>query len=127
MVRYPPQEFHVTHRVTLSLAVLLLLSTAEIAIAQNLPDVSNVQDLPSTTPVSPKYERLTPLSIHRLPDFLNEGSPLLKSGQAAATPFRLAHVKSVVNFQGSFTSRGKTWPFTMIGTPPSAGAFTSVP
>lgn len=116
-----------THRVSLSLAVLLLFLTSGIATAQSLPDVSTVQDLPSTTPVSPRYERLTPLSIHGQPDFLNDGSPVLKSGEAAATPFSLAHVKSVVNFQGSFTSRGKTWPFTMIGTPPGGGAFTSVP
>lgn len=115
-----------THRVSLSLA-LLLVFTAISGLAQNLPDVSGVQDLPSTTPVTPRYERLRPLSIHGQPDFLNNGSPVLKSGQAAATPFSLAHVNSVVNFQGSFASRGKTWPFTMIGTPPGGGAFTSIP
>lgn len=116
-----------THRVSLSLAVLLVFFTAISGLAQNLPDVTSVLDLPSTTPVAPRYQRLMPLSIHSHPDFLNSGSPVFRSGQATAAPFTLAHLNSVPNFQGSFNSRGKTWPFTMIGTPPSGGASTSVP
>jgi len=117
----------VTHRFSLFLIVVLVLLSAASGLAQTLPDVSSVKDLPSTTPVSPRYQRLAPLSIHAQPDFLTTGSPVLRAGAQAATPFTLAHVRSVPNFQGSFTSRGKTWPFTMIGAPPSGGATINVP
>jgi hypothetical protein len=116
----------VTQRVSLCFSVLLVLLTAKIGFAQNLPDISSVKDLPSTSPVSPKYQRLAPLSIHSRPDFLSAGAPVLGAGETT-TPFALAHVMSVPNFQGSFTSRGKTWPFTMIGAPPSGGAAINVP
>lgn len=116
-----------TYRVSLCLAVMLALLTAPSGFTQDLPDVSSVKDLPSTTPVSPRYQRLTPLSIHSRPDFLNSGPPVLARSGQAATPFSLAHVMSVPNFQGSFSSRGKTWPFTMIGSPPGGGAATSMP
>jgi hypothetical protein len=95
--------------------------------AQSLPDVTSVKDLPSTGPVGPHYQRLMPLSIHSQPDFLNTvNSPVLERNAQAVAP-ALAHVISVPNFQGSFSSRGKNWPFTMIGTPPSGGAATNVP
>jgi hypothetical protein len=124
----------VTHRILFLLAVLLVMFTAVNLIAQDLPDVSSVKDLPSTTPPSPRYQRLHPLSIHSLPDFLNSDiSAALASNSAVlapnaqATPFALANVISVPNFQGSFSSRGKTWPFTMMGAPPTGGASISVP
>jgi len=104
----------------------LFFATAA-AVAQQLPDFSSIQDLPSTSPVTPRYDRLQPLSIHSQPDFLNvETSAALKSVRPAGTPFTLANVISVPNFQGSFGSRGKTWHFTMIGTPPSGGATTTL-
>ena len=116
-----------THRVSPSLVVLAVLFTAILGVAQSLPDVSSAKDLPSTTPVAPRYQRLAPQSIHAQPDFLNtSNSPVLARNAAAVAP-SLAHVISVPNFQSSFSSRGKTWPFTMIGTPPSGGASTNVP
>jgi len=118
----------VTHRVLFFLAVLLVMFTAVNLIAQNLPDVSSVKELPSTTPPSPKYQRLHPLSIHSLPDFLNtQVSAAMAAPNAQATSFALANVISVPNFQGSFSSRGRTWPFTMVGAPPTGGAAISVP
>jgi hypothetical protein len=115
-----------TYRVFLPFAVLLILFVAVSGFAQNLPDVSSVKDLPSTTQPSPRYQRLAPLSIHSQPDFLNsETSPLARAN--AQVGFSLANVISLPNFQGSFSSRGKVWPFTMIGTPPAGGASTTVP
>ncbi len=117
-----------THRIPLSLVVLAALFSVISGFAQSLPDVTSVKDLPSTSPISPTYQRLAPFSIHSQPDFLNNGVAALASRNAqAATPFSLAHVNSVPNFQSSFASRGKTWPFTMIGTAPGGGASTSVP
>lgn len=117
-----------THRIPLSLVFLALLFTAIAGFAQSLPDVTSVKDLPSTSPVSPKYQRLAPFSIHSQPDFLNRGAAALASSNTgAAVGFTLAHVASVPNFQSSFSSRSKTWPFTMIGTAPSGGAATSLP
>src|SRR5689334_17816214 len=97
-----------------TIAVLLAI-VAVSAIAQQLPDVNSLQELPSTTPPSPRYQRLHPFSIHPRADFLNsETSPVL-APNAQAVGFSLTGVNSVPNFQGSFSSRGKTWPFTMIG------------
>ncbi len=106
--------------------LLLVLSLS--ATAQQLPDVDSVQDLPSTTPPAPKYQRLNPFSIQSQPDFLNADTfAAATTVHQAATPFSLANVISVVNFQGSFAGRGKTWPFTMIGFSPSSGAVSSIP
>lgn len=116
-----------TRKFCLSLAVLLVALTSTSLLAQSLPDVQSTQDLPSTTPISPRYERLKPFSTHSQPDFLNSAvKPALATNQQA-TGFSLANVISVPNFQGSFSSRGKTWPFTMLGNSPAAGATTSVP
>lgn len=110
----------------LPIPAILFLSIC--GFAQSLPDVSSVKDLPSTTPVSPRYERLKPLSIHREPDFLNSATvATLGANEQLATPFSLAHVISVANFQGLFSSRGKNWPFTMMGAPPSGGTAVNVP
>ena len=117
-----------TTRISLVLAIPLMLLSATFAVAQSLPDVSRVQDLPSTSPVAPRYERLKPLSIHGQPDFLNAATVATLGPHAqSATGFSLAHVNSVPNFQSSFSSRGKNWPFTMIGAPPSGGASVNVP
>ena len=116
-----------SHRILRSLLVLLFVFTTVNLIAQNLPDVSSVKDLPSTTPPSPRYQRLQPLSIHSLPDFLDTDVSATLTAKGQATPLALANVISVPNFQGSFSSRGRTWPFTMMGAPPTGGAAISVP
>lgn len=118
-----------TNRVSLSLSILFMIAVGLGAFAQNLPDVSSIKDLPSTSTPAPKYERLQPLSIHSQPDFLNADTTaaLKLHAQSAAVGFSLADVISVANFQGSFASRGKTWPFTMIGNPPAGGGTTNVP
>ncbi|MGC2694673.1 MAG: hypothetical protein WA738_02690 [Candidatus Angelobacter sp.] len=114
-------------RMLLYLALLLVVFTSVNLIAQSLPDIQSVQDLPSTTPPMPKYQRLQPFSIHRQPDFLNSAnSPALAPNQQA-TGFSLANVISVPTFQGSFISRSATWHFTMVGNPPARGATTRVP
>src|SRR5262249_13719819 len=124
---FRPQEFPVTLRKLFSLALLMTAVTAVNASAQDLPDASSVKDLPSTSTPSPKYQRLQPFSIHSHPDFLNnEASPALAAG-AQITRFSLASVISIPNFQGSFSSRGKIWPFTMIGRAPTTGGTTSLP
>jgi hypothetical protein len=105
-----------------------MLLTSTLALAQSLPDVQNARDLPSTSRVSPRYERLKPLSIHSQPDFLNTDTiATLGPHEQPAIGFSLAHVRSVANFQSSFSSRGKNWPFTMIGAPPAGGASVNVP
>ena len=126
---FRPQEFHVRYRIFPPLLATAVICFASIAgFAQSLPDISSVKDLPSTGPVSPRYERLKPVSIHSHPDFLNTATvAALAPNQQSATPFSLAHVISVANFQGSFSRRAKTWNFTMIGAPPSGGAAVNVP
>ena len=116
-----------TPRKLFSIVVLALLFNAINLCAQELPDVSSVKDLPSTTPVVPRYKRLQPLSIDSQPDFLNSAaSPMLSTNVQVAQP-SLANVISIPNFQGSFVSRGRTWPFTMMGGPPTTGATTNIP
>lgn len=116
------------YRFCLFSAFLFILFTAIGAFGQSLPDFSSVKDLPSTSRVSPTYQRLKPLSIHGQPDFLDTANQATVPANAqAASPASLAHVTSVPNFQGSFSSRGKTWPFTMIGSAPSGGASTALP
>jgi hypothetical protein len=118
----------VNTRISLVLAIPLVLFAAAFVQAQSLPDVSSVQELPSTSPVVPRYERLKPLSTHAQPDFLDTATiPTLGPHAQSGTAFSLAHVRSVPNFQSSFSSRGKNWPFTMIGAPPSGGASVNVP
>ncbi len=98
------------------------------AYAQTQPDFARVQDAPFTSPITPRYERVGPLSIHAQPDFLSH--PELPMGAVAGAqvfPGALANVISVSNFQSSFFSRGKTWPFTMIGHAPALGGTTAVP
>jgi len=118
----------VANRVSLPLTILFAITVGLGAFAQDLPDVSSIKDLPSTSTPAPKYERLQPLSIHSQPDFLNADTTAALSVHAqAAVGFSLANVISVPNFQSSFASRGKTWPFTMMGTSPSGGGTTNVP
>src|SRR5690349_3744101 len=113
-----------------ALVTTFVLMTA-VAVAQQPPDFESLQQLPSTTAPSPQYQRLTPFSIHANPDTFHT-EPISPGTQAVAPAtsaigFALANVTSVPNFQSSFSSRGKTWPFTMIGTPPSGGANTVIP
>lgn len=121
------QEFPVSRKIVLPIAALLLFIAFTNLIAQQLPDVSNVQDLPSTTPPSPRYQRLRPISIHAQPDFMNTAAPAALAPSQQATAFSLANVISAPNFQGSFSSRGKTWHFSMMGTSPAGGANTTIP
>lgn len=116
------------YRFALFSAALSILFAGISAFAQSLPDFSSVKELPSTSRVSPTYQRLKPLSIHGQPDFLDTSNKAaVRANAQAATPASLAHVVSVPNFQSSFSSRGKTWPFTMIGSSPSLGASTALP
>lgn len=116
------------YRFSLFSAFLFILFTSIGAFAQSLPDFSSVKDLPSTSRVSPTYGRLKPFSIHGQPDFFDTSNKAaVRANAQAATPASLAHVVSVPNFQSSFSSRGKTWPFTMIGSSPSLGASTALP
>jgi hypothetical protein len=118
----------VKYRFPLFAAALFILFISIGASGQSLPDFSSVKDLPSTGRVSPTYQRLRPLSIHGQPDFLDTTTQVVAPANAqAATPASLAHVISVPNFQSSFSSRGKTWPFTMIGSSPSLGISTALP
>ena len=107
---------------------LLVLSMIVGASAQTQTDFSRVQDAPFTSPITPRYERVAPLSIHAQPDFLSH--PGLSMGAVAGAqvfPHGLANVISVPNFQGSFFARGKTWPFTMMGHDPALGGTTRIP
>lgn len=116
------------YRFALFSAALSILFAGISAFAQSLPDFSSVKELPSTSRVSPTYQRLKPLSIHGQPDFLDTSNKAaVRANAQAATPASLAHVVSVPNFQSSFSSRGKTWPFSMIGSSPSLGASTALP
>jgi len=111
----------------LAFAVLGLLFKTVTLLAQDLPDFSSIKDLPSTNTPAPRYERLKPLSINSPPDFLNTEAQATLAANAVVPQPSLANVISVPNFQGSFSSRGRTWPFTMIGGAPTSGATTSVP
>lgn len=116
------------YRFPLFSVALFILFLATGASGQSLPDFSSVKDLPSTDRVSPTYQRLRPLSIHGQPDFLDTSTQAVVTANAqAATPASLAHVVSVPNFQSSFSTRGRTWPFTMIGSSPALGASTALP
>lgn len=97
------------------------------ALAQDLPDLASPKDLPSTSKASAKYQRLQPLSIHGRPDFLvNGASPTIPAG-GQITHASTTSVISVASFPGFLLSRGKTWPFTMIGRAPTTGATANVP
>jgi hypothetical protein len=114
-----PQKFILFACFTIILAVT--------AFAQDVPDLASPRDLPSTSKPAPKYQRLQPLSIHAHPDFLNNGaSPAIAAGAAVARA-SAATVVSVPNFPGFLLSRGKKWPFTMIGRAPTTGATANVP
>jgi hypothetical protein len=115
----------VTQRVRLAALVFVFISVC--GFGQSLPDISSVKDLPATMPPSPKYQRLSPLSIHSQSNVSsNAASTALKEG-ALGVPFSRANLITVPNFDGSFISRGKTWHFTMVGTPPWDGGSTSIP
>lgn len=111
----------------LAIGTLFIFSFVTVQ-AQSQIDFSRVQDAPFTSQITPKYERVAPLSIHAQPDFLSHnGLSMAAVAGAQVSPHGLANVISVPNFQGSFFSRGKTWPFTMIGHDPALGGTTRLP
>ncbi|MGZ4895226.1 MAG: hypothetical protein ACXVJ0_02230 [Candidatus Angelobacter sp.] len=115
-----------TQRVGFAPTILVILFISVCGLAQSLPDISTIKDLPATTRPSPRYQRLSPLSIHSQSNVHNSASTSLSEGTLGA-PFSKANVITVPNFEGSFISRGKTWHFTMVGTPPWDGGSTSIP
>ncbi|HEV7521254.1 MAG TPA: hypothetical protein VGP89_09160 [Candidatus Angelobacter sp.] len=114
-----------TQRVGFAPLVILFISIC--GFAQSLPDISSAKELPATTPPSPRYQRVSPPSIHTQANVLhNSASTVLKEG-TLGVPFNRANVITVPNFEGSFISRGKTWHFTMVGSAPWDGSSTSIP
>jgi len=55
----------VTQRVVVAPFVLFALFFSVRAFSQSLPDVATVKDLPATESPSPKYKRISPISINR--------------------------------------------------------------
>jgi hypothetical protein len=123
---FRPLEFTVTHRGFLPFAVLLVVMMAG-AFAQNLPDVSSVKDLPSTTLPKTRYQRRSPISIHTRPDLRNSTASSALAAGTQSSGFSLTNVISIPTFQGSFISRDITWHLTMAGTAPWDGLSTSIP
>ena len=105
----------------------LVILTLGNAFAQNVPDLASAKDLPSTSKISPKYRRLQPLSLHAQSDSLNNQASRVLAPGAHAAAAGAASVISVPNFPGFFLSRGKTWPFTMMGRAPTTGATADIP
>jgi hypothetical protein len=106
----------------------LVISMTAGAAAQIQTDFSRIQDAPFTSPVTPRYDRVQPLSIHAKPDFLGHtGQSMSAVAGASVAPLSVANVNSVQNFQGAFQSRGLKWPFTMMGNDPGFGGTTNIP
>ena len=118
---------HVTQRVGFAPSVLVILFISVCGLAQSLPDISTIKDLPATTRPSPRYQRLSPLSIHPQSNALHNSASTSLSEGTLGVPLSKANIITVPNFEGSFISRGKTWHFTMAGTPPWDGGSTSIP
>jgi hypothetical protein len=117
----------VTQRVGFAPSVVVILFISVCGFAQSLPDISSVKDLPATTRPSPRYQRLSPISIHSQSSVLHNSASTSLSEGTLGVSFSKANVITVPNFEGSFISRGKTWHFTMVGTPPWDGGSTSIP
>ena len=115
-----------TNRVVRFPAVLVL-SMAVCGFAQNLPDIATVNDLPSNTPSAPKYQRLSPISVHPQSNIAHDAASSAIREGALGMPFSRANVITVPNYEVSFISRGKTWHLTMVGTTPESGVATSIP
>jgi hypothetical protein len=118
---------YVTQRVGFASFVLVILFISVSGFAQSVPDILSVKDLPATTTPAPRYQRLSPLSIHSQSSAHgNAASTSLREG-TFGVPFSGANIITVPTFEGSFISRGKTWHFNMVGTTPVNGASTSIP
>jgi hypothetical protein len=117
----------VTQRVGFTSLVLASLFISLCAFSQSLPDVKTVKDLPATEAPSPKYQRLSPLSINPHDRVFPRAAASTIQPGTFGLPFSRANVISVPNFEVSFISRGKTWHLTMMGTAPTDGASTTLP
>jgi hypothetical protein len=115
----------VTQRVGFAPLVILFLSIC--GFAQRLPDISSVKDLPTTTPPKPKYQRLSPITIHPQSGVIHNAASSTISEGTFGIPFSRTNVITVPNYEVSFISRGKTWHLTMVGNTPEAGVSTSIP
>jgi hypothetical protein len=115
----------VTQRVGFAPLVILFLSIC--GFAQRLPDISSVKDLPTTTPPKPKYQRLSPITIHPQSGVIHGAASSTVSEGTFGIPFSRANVITVPNYEVSFISRGKTWHLTMVGNTPEAGVSTNIP
>jgi hypothetical protein len=115
----------VTQRVGFAPLVILFLSVC--GFAQTLPDISSVKDLPTTTPPKPKYQRLSPITIHPQSEVIHNAASSTISEGTFGIPFSRANVITVPNYEVSFISRGKTWHLTMVGNTPEGGVSTTVP
>jgi hypothetical protein len=83
-----------------------------------------VKNLPATESLSPKYQRLAPLSID------SQGVAVRAATIQQGTfglPVIRTNIISVPNYEVSFISRGKTWHLTMMGSDPVDGASTTIP
>jgi hypothetical protein len=122
-----PQEFTVTHRPDCFPAVLVVLFMSVCGFAQNVLDIATVQDLPAITPPSPKFQRLSPLSIHPQSGVVpNAASSTINQGTFGIAVSR-ANLITVPNYEVSFVSRGRTWHLSMVGTTPEGGVSTNIP
>jgi hypothetical protein len=118
---------HVTQRVRFSSLVLAILFISVCAFSQSLPDIESVKDLPATESPSPKYQRLSPLSVRPQGGALQGAASSTVQSGTFGLPFSRTNVISVPTFTASFISRGKTWQLNMMGTAPWNGSSTTVP
>ena len=116
-----------THRAVHFPAVLLFLSMAVCGSAQSLPDIATVKNLPSNTPATPKFQRLSPISIRPQSNVVHNAASSTISEGTFGLLFSRANVITVPNYEVSFISRGKTWHLTMVGATPESGVSTSIP
>jgi hypothetical protein len=114
----------VIQRVGFCCSVLAIFFVSVCAFSQSLPDIDSVKDLPTTESPSPKYQRLSPLSIHS--QTVGGRASTVQQG-TFGLPFSRANVISVPTFAASFISRGQTWQLNMMGSAPWDGASTTIP
>src|SRR6185312_877639 len=94
---------HVTQRVGFAPLVLITLFVSVCAFSQSLPDFDSVKNLPATESLSPKYQRLAPLSID------SQGVAVRAATIQQGTfglPVIRTNIISVPNYEVSFISRG---------------------
>jgi hypothetical protein len=114
----------VTQRVGFAPLVLITLFVSVCAFSQSLPDIDSVKNLPATESLSPKYQRLAPLSIDS--QGVGVRAATIQQGTFGLPVIR-TNIISVPNYEVSFISRGKTWHLTMMGSDPVDGASTTIP